>query len=130
MYALSQGSQGSSWQSVAPLQMGRFYHAVATFQGKIYAAGGAGFGNGNGILSSVEVFDGLTWQAGPTLTRPRDRFGLAATVVAGNCFLYAYGGGQVSRGTECPFVCLLLDLSARVYRLRVVSYSYLTLIGT
>jgi hypothetical protein len=63
-------SQAGAWIEEARLITGRSGAAAATYQGKVWVAGG--YGNGQ-ALSSVEVFDPVVglWQAAGDLTKAR-----------------------------------------------------------
>jgi len=66
----------SRWELVAPMQMPRYRHALASLEGKLYAVGGETATADNGALvvtSSVEMFDPAlnAWQAITPLCRPR-----------------------------------------------------------
>jgi N-acetylneuraminic acid mutarotase len=81
----------NQWGTAPPLLTGRYQHAAAVLNGKIYAMGGF---TGSAITNSVEVFDPLTnqWSAVAPLNTARRYH--AAAAVGGK--LYAIGGSDVN----------------------------------
>ncbi|HJR08349.1 MAG TPA: kelch repeat-containing protein [Pyrinomonadaceae bacterium] len=81
----------NQWGTAHPLNTGRYQHAAAVLDGKIYAIGGF---IGSGVTNSVEVFDPLTnqWSAVAPLNTARRYH--AAAVAGGK--LYAIGGTDVN----------------------------------
>jgi DNA-binding beta-propeller fold protein YncE len=74
-----------SWDSHAPLPLGRAAHAVATLNGKLYVVGGMG-----PEPQRLLVFDPIAdaWSEGAPMTRPREH--LAAAGIDGR--VYVVGG--------------------------------------
>jgi len=74
-FKLEQGPD-DKWDRIANMITGRAQAAVASFQGKIWVAGGCNAWN---AIRSVEIYDPVTntWKEGPSLSTPRRGCGLA-----------------------------------------------------
>lgn len=61
------------WRDIAPMRVGRLFHALAAHDGRLYAIGG--YGVRDPFLASVEVYDPATdaWTALPDMPTPRNR---------------------------------------------------------
>jgi len=79
------GQAGTWIEQEARLITARSYAAAATYQGKVWVAGGTGYDQ---HLSSVEVFDPLvgSWQAAGDLTKARRNGSIALFVIKDDLF--------------------------------------------
>ncbi len=76
----------SRWVELPPLLQPRAAGAAAVVEGRLVVTGGVG-ANGR-LLSTTEVFDGITWKLGAQMPTPRKMLGAASD----DKVLYAVGG--------------------------------------
>ncbi len=83
---------GSAWTRAADLPDYRFLFGTAAAGGKVYAAGGYGFGYPSGENATVEAYDPTTDTWSLRAPMPTPRFGSAAVTISG--LVYVVGGLQ------------------------------------
>jgi len=86
----------NAWEAVAPTATARTSHAVAAFDGKLYAVGG--YNGDGGRRSSVERYDPVTnaWEEVAPMGTARAAHAMAVL----NGKLYAVGGDEADEEAE------------------------------
>jgi N-acetylneuraminic acid mutarotase len=91
-----------SWNLATSMSSARRDFGTAVANGNIYAIGGRINASTAGELTTVEVFDGITWTPGPQLPTASARLAAAAL----NNTIYAMGGNDPTG--QIPFSTLLM----------------------